>query len=253
MATTMVMACQLPQKIATTEGTGNSHEIYIAHVGDSRAYWLTRKSCQLLTVDDDVAQREIKQGKSMPWQAQGRIDAGSLTQALGTKTGADLTPMIQRLIVVEDGVLLLCSDGLSDRQLIEKSWQNYVPQILDNALLLDQAVRDWIQQASQDNGHDNISLVLMSCQVTPSEVFAPEVAATIPAAPAGHWLLHLLRRFILLELLLGGIAIGLIATYLTHPQWFQQLAPRPPAPALPSPVSIPDVPTTPQNNNSNGV
>jgi protein phosphatase len=227
MATTMVMALQLPQKIATTQGIGNSHEIYVAHVGDSRAYWLTRNSCQLLTVDDDVAQRDIKQGKSMPWQAQGRIDAGSLTQALGIKNGAELAPMIQRLIVVEDGVLLLCSDGLSDRKLIEKSWQKYVPQILDNQLSIDQAVQDWIQQASQENGHDNISLVLMSCQVTPQgEVFEPAISATKPAPPAGNWLLAFLKRFILLELLLGGIAIGLMATYITHPQWFKQSTPQ---------------------------
>jgi serine/threonine protein phosphatase PrpC len=87
MATTMVMALQLPQQIPTNQGMGNSHEIYIAHVGNSRAYWLTRQSCQQLTVDDDVAQREIKQGRSMPWQVQGRLDASSLTQALGMRAG----------------------------------------------------------------------------------------------------------------------------------------------------------------------
>ncbi len=200
MATTMVMALQLPQQISTSRGIDNSHEIYIAHVGDSRAYWLTRKSCQQLTVDDDVAQREIKQGKSMPWQAQGRIDAGSLTQALGMRAGEDLTPMVQRMVVIEDGVLLLCSDGLSDRQLIEKSWQNYVPQILDGQLPLAQAVQDWIQQARQENGHDNISLVLMSCQITnPDEVFQSEISITVPLPSSGHRFFSLLKRFIGIE------------------------------------------------------
>ncbi len=251
MATTMVMALQLPQQIRTAQGTGNSHEIYIAHIGDSRAYWLTKKSCQLLTVDDDVAQREVKQGKSMPWQAQGRIDAGSLTQALGIKTGEELTPMVQRLIVVEDGVLLLCSDGLSDRKLIEKSWQNYVPQILDGELPLEQAVQDWIQQAGQENGHDNISLVLMSCRVTAAEVFEPEVSVTIPAPSAGNWIVNLLKRFILLELLLGGMAIGLITTYLLHPQWLKQLSPQPQPSVLPGPTALPNIapslPAAPEN------
>jgi protein phosphatase len=251
MATTMVMALQLPQQIRTAHGTGNSHEIYIAHIGDSRAYWLTKKSCQLLTVDDDVAQREVKQGKSMPWQAQGRIDAGSLTQALGIKTGEELTPMVQRLIVVEDGVLLLCSDGLSDRKLIEKSWQNYVPEILDGELPLEQAVQDWIQQAGQENGHDNISLVLMSCRVTAAEVFEPEVSVTKPAPSAGNWIVNLLQRFILLELLLGGIAIGLITTYILHPQWFKQLSPQPQPSVLPGPAALPNIapslPAAPEN------
>jgi protein phosphatase len=251
MATTMVMALQLPQQIRTAQGSGNSHEIYIAHIGDSRAYWLTKKSCQLLTVDDDVAQREVKQGRSIAWQAQGRIDAGSLTQALGIKTGEELTPMVQRLIVVEDGVLLLCSDGLSDRKLIEKSWQNYVPQILDGELPLEQAVQDWIQQAGQENGHDNISLVLMSCQVTAAEVFEPEVSVTTPAPSAGNWIVNLLKRFILLELLLGGMAIGLITTHLLHPHWFKQLSPQPRPSVLPSPAALPNIapslPAAPEN------
>ncbi len=200
MATTMVMALQLPQQIPTNRGMGNSHEIYIAHVGNSRAYWLTKQSCQQLTVDDDVAQREIRQGKSMPWQVQGRMDASSLTQALGIRAGEDLTPMVQRLIVIEDGILLLCSDGLSDRQLIEKSWQNYVPQILDGQLPLAEAVQNWIQQARQENGHDNISLVLMFCQITnPDEVFQPEISVTVPLPSSGYRFFNLLKRFIGIE------------------------------------------------------
>jgi protein phosphatase len=243
MATTLVMALQVPQQVPTAPSSANSHEIYIAHVGDSRAYWLTKKSCQLLTVDDDVAHRDIKQGKSMPWQAQGRIDAGSLTQALGVRTGAELTPMIQRLMVIEDGVLLLCSDGLSDRQLIEKSWQRYVPSILDGELPLAQAVQDWMQLARQENGHDNISVVLMSCQVNAAALPAPAILATAPATPAQHWLWRLLRRFIWLELLLGGMAIGLITTYLIHPQWFQR----------PSSLPRPTIPTVIPDESRHGV
>ncbi len=243
MATTMVLALQLPQQIPTTQGLGNSHEIYIAHVGDSRAYWITKTSCQQLTVDDDVAQREIKQGKSMPWQAQERRDAGALTQALGVRAGEELTPMVQRLVVIEDGVLLLCSDGLSDRQLIEKSWQNYVPPILTGQLPLEQAVHNWIQQAGQENGHDNISLVLMSCQVTDAnvdDVFKPEISATVPIRSASGGVWKFLKRFLWLELSLGSILLGLLAVYLIQPQWFRSLSPQP-APESP-PASISDSP-----------
>ncbi len=244
MATTMVLALQLPQQIPTIQGLGNSHEIYIAHVGDSRAYWITNTSCQQLTMDDDVAQREITQGKSMPWQAQERRDAGSLTQAIGVRAGAELTPLVQRLIVVEDGVLLLCSDGLSDRQLIEKSWQTYIPPVLAGQLPLEQAVRNWLQQANQENGHDNSSLVLMSCHITGSdpdaEVFKPEISATVPIRSSSNGVLSLFKRFLWLELSLGSILIGLLAVYLIQPQWFRSLSPQP-APA-PSPTSIPDSP-----------
>ena len=43
MATTLVMAFQLPQQISTDRGMGNSHEIYVTHVGDSRSLLVDQK------------------------------------------------------------------------------------------------------------------------------------------------------------------------------------------------------------------
>jgi protein phosphatase len=236
MATTLVMAIQLPQRIEHSQGFGNSHEIYIAHVGDSRAYWITRNSCQLLTVDDDVAQREIQRGKSMPWQAAGRIDAGSLTQALGMRDGADLQPMVQRLMAIEDGVLLLCSDGLSDRRLVERSWLDYIPPILDGELSVADAVADWIEQARIDNGHDNASLVLMHYNVTP-----PAVQEEIPDEPETihkpWWLQKIIQNFLLIEILAGTLVLLIIGGYLLRTQMFKQ---RPPNPTGNPTVTIPN-------------
>jgi protein phosphatase len=216
MATTLVMAMQLPQQVRTPknseDGIGNSHEIYIAHVGDSRAYWITRNSCQLLTVDDDVAQREVQRGKSMPWQAAGRIDAGSLTQALGMKDSANLQPMVQRLMAIEDGVLLLCSDGLSDRRLVERSWSDYVPLILDGELPLDTAVAEWIQQARMDNGHDNASLVLMHCNVSPPKVQEEEpIEPEVANKPL--WLQKIIQNFLLIEIIAGVLVLLIVGGY----------------------------------------
>jgi protein phosphatase len=236
MATTLVMAMQLPQKIQHPQGFGNSHEVYIAHVGDSRAYWITRNSCQLLTVDDDVAQREIQRGRSMPWQAAGRIDAGSLTQALGMKDGAELQPMVQRLMAIEDGVLLLCSDGLSDRRLVERSWPDYIPPILDGELPVAAAVADWIEQARIDNGHDNASLVLMHYNVTP-----PPVPAEIPEEPEivnkPWWWQKIIQNFLLIEILAGTLVLLIIGGYLLRTQMFKQ---RPPNPTGNPTVTIPN-------------
>ena len=59
MATTLVMSVQIPQGVQTASNwrSENACELYIANIGDSRAYWITRDYCQLLTVDDDVAGR----------------------------------------------------------------------------------------------------------------------------------------------------------------------------------------------------
>jgi protein phosphatase len=237
MATTLVMALQLPQRIQHAQGVGNSHEVYIAHVGDSRAYWITRNSCQLMTVDDDVAQREIQRGKSMPWQAAGRIDAGSLTKALGMRDGAELQPMVQRLMAIEDGVLLLCSDGLSDRRLVERSWQDYIPLILDGELPLTTAVADWIEQARIDNGHDNASLVLMHYKVSPPKKIEPELPIEPEIANKPWWLQKIIQNFLLIEILAGSLVLLTVGGYFLYTQMSK---PRPPSNSGNPTVTIPN-------------
>lgn len=172
MGTTLVMALQLPQKLETPGGSGNSHELYLVHVGDSRAYWMTRNYCQLLTVDDDVSTREVRMGRSLYWEALQRPDAGALTQALGTRDGELLRPTVQRFILEEDGVLLLCSDGLSDNHWVEQSWADYAPEILSGKMNVETAVQSLVELANQKNGHDNATVVISYCRVSPEHPVA---------------------------------------------------------------------------------
>ncbi|MBW4468833.1 MAG: serine/threonine-protein phosphatase [Stenomitos rutilans HA7619-LM2] len=167
MGTTLVMALQVPQRLSTIdEATGNGHELYLVNVGDSRAYWMTARYCHLLTVDDDVTTREVRLGRSLYREALQRPDAGALTQAIGTRDAEFLHPTIQRFILEEDGVLLLCSDGLSDRGLIEASWAEHTDAILKGKHSLELAAKNWIDLANQKNGHDNTSVVLLRCNVS---------------------------------------------------------------------------------------
>ncbi|MGC9503253.1 protein phosphatase 2C domain-containing protein [Baaleninema sp.] len=169
MGTTLVLAWQLPQTVTSSTGARfrNAHELYLLSVGDSRAYWLTREYCQRLTVDDDVATREVRFGRGFYRQALQRTDAGALTQAIGTRDGDLLHPSLQRFIVEEDGILLLCSDGLSDNDWVEKSWRHIAPEVMEGNLSPEEAVNAWIQLANEKNGHDNTSVVAMVCRVTP--------------------------------------------------------------------------------------
>ncbi|MDZ8189591.1 MAG: protein phosphatase 2C domain-containing protein [Nostoc sp. ChiSLP02] len=180
MATTIVMALQIPQAIETVSGlqSDNSHELYLTTVGDSRAYWITPDYCQLLTIDDDVAAREVRFGRSLYRQALLRPDATALTQALGTRDSEFLRVRVQRFIVEEDGILLLCSDGLSDRNLVEQSWQDYAKPLFAGELTVEDAVRNWVNLANEKNGRDNISVVVSYYRVSP-EYIAP-VTPTLP-------------------------------------------------------------------------
>jgi protein phosphatase len=178
MGTTLVMAVQVAQTIQTTMGwdAENSHELYIANIGDSRAYWITRDRCQQLTVDDDIATREARSGRSLYRKALNRPDAGALTQALGTKEAQNLHFAIQRLIIEEDGLLVLCSDGFSDNNLVEQTWQAFALPILNGEISVSEGVDAWINTANISNGHDNISLVLNYCRVSPDYVSATSQA-----------------------------------------------------------------------------
>ncbi|BAZ23751.1 protein-serine/threonine phosphatase [Kalymmatonema gypsitolerans NIES-4073] len=181
MGTTLVIAVQLPQSIQTALGfqSLNAHELYLASVGDSRAYWMTRNYCQLLTIDDDVAGREVRYGRSLYRKALQRPDATALTQALGTKEGEFLRPLVQRFILEEDGILLLCSDGLSDNDWVEHSWRDYAIPVLQGELSLEDAVRGWIELANQKNTHDNTSVVLTYCRVSRDPI-VPMTSALAP-------------------------------------------------------------------------
>lgn len=166
MGTTLVMALQLPQPISTETGSGNTHELYLVNLGDSRAYWLTPRYCHQLTLDDDVATREVRMGRHLYWDALRRPDAGSLVQALGTRDGDLIRPSVQRFILEEDGLLLLCSDGLSDGDRVEQHWQEITRGVMKGKLSLDAAVQRWLDLADQLNGHDNTTVVIMQCQVS---------------------------------------------------------------------------------------
>ncbi|NJR53154.1 MAG: serine/threonine-protein phosphatase [Leptolyngbyaceae cyanobacterium CSU_1_3] len=122
MGTTLVMALQVPQRVKLAGGAiaSNAHELYITNVGDSRAYWVTQQYCHQLTVDDDVVTREISLGRALRRDVLKRPDSGALTQALGTRDSQYLHPIVQRFILEEDGLLLLCSDGLSDRDRVRR-------------------------------------------------------------------------------------------------------------------------------------
>ena len=237
MGTTMVMAIQVNQQIRSRDGVGNSHEIYIAHVGDSRAYWITPERCQLLTIDDDIATREVKQGRDLSWHSVNRPDATALTQALGMKAGELIVPTVQRFMAIEEGILLLCSDGLSDRHLVESSWQDYAAQILQTEMPLTEAVQSWLALAHGENGTDNISLVLMSCQVASAadperldSAYTPEAVALAKSAPDPKFRLdRAIHLFLALITSMGFLAAVAIAIGFFQPNWVaswqQQLSP----------------------------
>lgn len=140
----------------------------IAHVGDSRLYRLTRKrGLEQVTGDHDVAQREINRGVD-PEIASSRPDAHQLTQALGPRSDQLVNPDVQFLELNEDTLFVLCSDGLSDNDLVETHWQTHLAPLLSSRANLDQGILQLIELANEHNGHDNITTILIRVKVRPN-------------------------------------------------------------------------------------
>ena len=142
-------------------------EAVVAHVGDSRLYQFNRRTgIQQVTVDHEVGQREMQRG--IPEAvAYARPDAYQLTQALGPRDSADLNPSVTYLKFVEDTLLLLCSDGLSDNNVVEDYLDSHISPLLMDKKALSSGLDELVDLANQVNGHDNISAIALQIKVTP--------------------------------------------------------------------------------------
>ncbi len=156
MGTTLVM------------GLLDNNKLAIAHVGDSRAYKVTRKSgLELLTTDHCVAQTEIKQGVD-PEIAYGRPDAFQLTQALGPRDNNFVQPEINFLDIKEDTLLIMCSDGLYDNELLENNYKKLLLPLISSSSDMDEGIAQIIDFGNQINGHDNLTCLLVRIKVQPN-------------------------------------------------------------------------------------
>jgi protein phosphatase len=132
-----------------------------------------------------VASREVRLGRNLYSQVCHRADTAALTQALGTREADLLKITVQRLILDEDGILLLCSDGLSDNNVVEQLWASATQPVLQDQLSLKTSLQEWITLANHHNGHDNASVVLMHCRLSDEpRLFDPtESAKSITKRP----------------------------------------------------------------------
>jgi serine/threonine protein phosphatase PrpC len=156
------------QRMGTTlvMGLVHQHELYVTHVGDSRAYWISRYGCHQITLDDDIATREVRLGYGSYRQAIQQPISGSLVQALGMGPSSLLHPTTQRFILDDDGIFLLCSDGLSDFDRVEESWETILLPVIEGRSTLHDASQALVQLANTRNGHDNVTVGLIYCQVS---------------------------------------------------------------------------------------
>lgn len=170
------------QRMGTTLVMANAYEseVYITHVGDSRAYLITRSGCNQVTLDDDVATREVRLGYAIYRDAVQQIASGALVQALGITSSIHLHPTVQRFPIDEDCIFLLCSDGLSDKDRVEQNWEAEILPVLLGERDLVSAKDRLIKIANTQNGHDNVTIALVYYQVEPKHESGPPTTISLP-------------------------------------------------------------------------
>jgi serine/threonine protein phosphatase PrpC len=127
--------------------------IYIAHIGDSRAYLGQRGHIRMLTKDHSMAARLLEMGQASPEEAASQRNI--LFKALGQ--GGEVEPDILYRDLDQGQFLLLCCDGLwgmlSDEEILT---------IVQAAPTPDLACQGLVACANEKGGQDNISVIVVA-------------------------------------------------------------------------------------------
>lgn len=147
MGTTLVVAAVRPEGM-----------VYIANVGDSRAYYYDSRAGSLLQItrDHSLVQELISSGTLTPEQAKSYPYRNVITRAVGTapKVGVDLFDVQWRA----GDMILLCSDGLS-----EPVAPAEILKTLETGREIQDMCDELVQKALTAGGTDNVSAILLRC------------------------------------------------------------------------------------------
>lgn len=130
------------------------HKVYVAHVGDSRAYIFNQATLHQITHDHSLVARLVELGQATPEEVLTHTHRNVLYRAIGQGNSLEVDTYLKSFPI--GSYLLLCSDGLwgmvSDTE---------IAQILTYAPTPQKAVEQLVAAANQNGGEDNITAVLV--------------------------------------------------------------------------------------------
>ncbi len=128
------------------------NEVFIGHIGDSRAYLLRDGSLKQITRDHSLVQEMLSQGLITREEALIHPYRNVITRAVGTDPYVESDCFT--LEKNNGDIWLLCSDGLSNFVSDEEMERTLIMQDLETA------ADSLLQTALQNGGRDNISLLI---------------------------------------------------------------------------------------------
>src|SRR5262249_37975877 len=141
MGTTMTMAYRF------------DHELFVAHVGDSRGYLLRKGLLYRLTRDHTMVEEMVRLGLLKPAEAEGDGFRHGITNVVGGNSPG-VNVEVHKVALEAGDRLLLCSDGLTEMVPDEE--------IVD--VLADEepqkACERLVNRANENGGRDNVTVVV---------------------------------------------------------------------------------------------
>lgn len=131
-------------------------KLYVANIGDSRAYLITNGETIQITVDHSVVQELVEKGTISPEEAAVHPDKNIITRALGTEEFVDAD--LFEYSLKNGDYILLCSDGLC-----EMVNDSLFSEIIDKYDNIEDAAKKLVDTANENGGRDNITIVILKC------------------------------------------------------------------------------------------
>lgn len=130
-------------------------DVYIAHVGDSRVYIVSKEEIRKITKDHSIVGMMLDSGSLTEDEARVHPQRNLITRAVGTAMTVEVD--IVKEALHSDRCVLMCTDGLTS--MIPK---DEIHSIIVNSPDLDQAVSALVNRAKENGGDDNITVVLFT-------------------------------------------------------------------------------------------
>ena len=141
MASTVVLALSRPEGV------------YVAHLGDSRAYLIRERAMSQLTHDHSLVAKLVEAGEITAEEARGHPSRHVVTRVLGQQD--HVNPGVTFFEPQEGDRLILCSDGLSDMIADEQ-----ICQIALTGREAEKACSGLVEAALEAGGRDNVTVIV---------------------------------------------------------------------------------------------
>lgn len=141
-------------------------QLVIGNVGDSRVYMVNNHHIFQLTRDHSFVQEKLNMGIYTREEAVKDPQKNVLVRSVGFE--ADLLVDVFNYRVCKNDIFLICSDGLhgkvSDADILHIVQRNISDPSRCQLSDVEQTVKELIQQANDNGGQDNISVILAVAQ-----------------------------------------------------------------------------------------